>query len=351
MNYIKLERIKREIDFADAELIQVDKVLEETAIIAKGEQLASNGDGSLLNTILKDNMSDSDSIIFINRCSYKLALICEHYLKALTIFNMHFDDLDNESDSELERIFSNRVRDGGITSFRHHLDKMIFDNRYISLELQYKILVMVVNKLNDEKLTDCINQMHDIMNDSIKEKIVEKYGEKPYKQFAYSKILEVIKNIYTKTWQLVDKIRDSFIRSRYGMFEITEKNGTIENYIADIDFLMELAHTLQSTISSEISQCLFIFEIGRHIFYDLNTDIIITYQNDDKKVIHVSNNIDVQLEYSKKNAEIMKKMLGKLNEEIPIQKYIKEILYVENGVEKCMAFNELIGSYMSKRVM
>ncbi len=353
MNATKLERIKREVDTADIEMFElIDKKLHLQNNLS--HNMNSEVKRVPISTLIsKDELLNEEQAIYINKLCYRLALICEHYLKAITIYNMHFDDVENESKKELEIIFSNKAKNGGIASFGHNLEKLIFDNKYLNLSTKYSIIYDLIykvkNRIEDKELISLFDNMKNQMNSLM---IDYNNGNNEVKKDIYIKMGNLEQKLFEKIRQIVNNNSNAFAKARYAMYEIELDDDKYNDVTYDIDFLYDLASTLQLTIQKVIDNSLYIEPLNRHIFYDLNTDITLTFKNDDIETIHVMNINNVINEYKR----IMFSRIFKTNnfvstydESFLSNVELKKVNYVENGINKILCYDIITDNYIITR--
>lgn len=330
MNTTKRDRIKQEIEFADIDFQDIDKSISRMELKRNAEYVKTGKPVSLSDVIDKSNLTDYEKQNRENSIAYKMALVCEHYLKALTINGMHFSDVENESDEELNRIFSSKARDGGIVSFSHHLRQLVYDNPHLSLDIKYFILMSLAYQLKDEELVARLDDLKNLFDKAIEQTPVSSNEEKVG---LFNEISKLLKEMYERIERILNDNDSAFIKSRYGMFD---------GYKANIDFLQTFASILRNAIQRSISQCLYVDLMQRHIFYDLDTDILFLFENGDGELIHTTSGKNVIEEYERK---IGTERITRLGMNSPTSVFLKEVHYTDSNEKKGLFYDEMTDSY------
>jgi hypothetical protein len=177
-------------------------------------------------------------------------------------------------------------------------------------------------------------------------------GNNEVKKDIYIKMGNLEQKLFEKIRQIVNNNSNAFAKARYAMYEIELDDDKYNDVTYDIDFLYDLASTLQLTIQKVIDNSLYIEPLNRHIFYDLNTDITLTFKNDDIETIHVMNINNVINEYKR----IMFSRIFKTNnfvstydESFLSNVELNKVNYVENGINKILCYDIITDNYIITR--
>ena len=263
------------------------------------------------NLLFDEGISDEEKINFINNFGERLSYICELYLKALIIPNMHFEDIENESDEELDEIINGNR---GIKKKYSHYFKKLLSSPTTNLPngLRKYIFVELGRALHDDNSTETYGKYTTALLNSW---INGEDKELDEKKDALEG--QVINN----SIELTDSNSDSYPQSRYSMFT---------DYIADIDYLFNLCEILYKSISQYLKCCLDEPSIGRHIFPDLNSIV----------VEKLSNGHEVKY-YINSEGKIDKSNYYEISDLFPgfSQSNVLEISYTESGIDRIMKFD------------
>ena len=250
MNPKKIDKIKGLINTADCRRLELfnNNVFIPTELV-NGE-IRFNSD-----LLFDDDICDDEKISFINSFGERLSYICELYLKALIIPNMHFDDTTNESEEELDKIFNNRSNNGIAKKYSHYFSKLLTsESTDLDERLKKRILFELGNSIVDDHNLKQLQgkYMDDLLNSWINgdtEDLDKKAGES--KQ-------NIIENAINK----VNDNSGAYPESRY---------AALTDYKADLDFLLNLCEVLRNYIQGVIPGCISIESTGRHIFADADS--------------------------------------------------------------------------------
>ena len=304
MNQEKFKRIKGLINRADC-------IKNELLILNYFEPINDDGtfkvDYSLL---FDDGISEEEKFNFINNLGERLSYICELYLKALLLPNMHFDGIDIESDEELDEIFNGRR--GIKKKYSHFFSKMLSSTQtHLPEKLRENILIELSKLVHDDtskRLGD--NYTNASLDSFLNDNESIKQRERTIKE-----------QLVANSIQLTDNNSDAYPQSRYSMFT---------DYIADIDYLFNLSNILRDNISLYIPCCLYEAKIGRHIFPDPDSHVTVKLNNGKEGTYYVDSSGNI----NKFNFYKLLDLYPDSNSSL-----IVEVDYIEDGEEKHMKYD------------
>ena len=93
---------------------------------------------------------------------------------------------------------------------------------------------------------------------------------------------------------------------------------------------------------NSISQCLYVDLMQRHIFYDLDTDILFLFENGDGELIHTTSGKNVIEEYKRK---VGTERITRLGMNSPTSVFLKEVHYTDSNEKKGLFYDEMTDSY------
>lgn len=316
MNAIKFERIKEEIETADRIYAQLNKKIGSAMTWNEYHKNPYMGIDSYLDIILPKNISDREKKSILNEYGERLSYVCEHYLKALIIPNIHYEDIENESDIELNKIFSDRRY--GIKRYSHYFVKFLNDNEsQINEKLRESILIQLGKMLHHQELASIQEDYHQSLIDVF-------VNDSPSDHEALNNQKERLKEI---TSIIIERNNDAYPQSRYGMFS---------DYIADLDFLYNLCRVLISKIQFNIPNSLYIKEMQRHVFIDSNSRIIKEFDNGEIETFNVNEKGEILLRHDDDYYSIHSPKN---------QNKLIKVHYQENNSSKVIKYDNLLGSY------
>ena len=325
MNVKKKDRIREEIITADRVFYKV-KTEMVTYIRDKMQLLHDNNlETIFLESFLSSNISERDKKSILNEMGERLSFACEHYLKSLIIPRMHFSDIPEESDDELNKIFEDKNK--GIKKYSHYFKKLLLETTIIPNEIKNQIIMGVALSLDKEEIQ---KEQNDYWKKSLTIIIdpkasLEKINER---SDAIDKSRD---KLIEKAKEIIIKNDDAYPQSRYGMFT---------NYIADIKFLYIFCGCLNKAISLAFSNC--INELNTHIFFDSNSTITKVYENGVTDVFNVDKDGKVLPSYIEDMHDICSIDTGR-GDLLPI-----EFHYKENNTYKVLKLDERLGQYISE---
>ncbi len=325
MNLTKQTRIRREILTADRIFGKVRKeILSYLKVL--GAKPENTNIKTFINNFMGTDITDDEKQSILNEIGERLAFACEHYLKALIIPHIRFNNVQSESNTELDMIFNSKK--DGIKKYSHYFSKILLSSdSALPRNLCEHIIIALAWSLNSEDIRQELKEysvIKLILDPNASQKEYEKIEEnrEQKKQVLIDEVEEIIK-----------KNDDAYPQSRYGMFT---------DYIADIDFLYCFCECLCSTIGLAISNNYYAGNMSTRIFYDSNSTITKVYENDITDIF----NVDA-------NGIIQPRPIDDFGNDIcPIslnRPYLKvlEYRYVENGVNKVLKFDDRLGLYVS----
>ncbi len=325
MNAKKKDRIREEIITADRVFYKV-KTEMVTYIRDKMQPLHENNLEKIFHEfLLSSNISDRDKKSILNEMGERLSFACEHYLKALIIPRMHFSDIPEESDDELNRIFVDKNK--GIKKYSHYFKKLLLETTFLPNEIKNHIIMGVALSLNKEEIR---KEQDDFWKKSLTiitnpKASLETVNER---NEAIDKSRDVL---VEKAKEIIRENDAAYPQSRYGMFT---------DYIADIEFLYNFCSCLGKTITLAFSNC--ICEFNTHIFFDSNSVIIKVYENGINDVFNVDKDGKVLPSYIEDMHDICSIDTGR-GDLLPI-----EFHYKENNIHKVLKLDERLGLYISE---
>lgn len=324
MNPSKFEKIKKEINMAD----QICTDLNIDTLLNKVEYILSH-----------NFLSMEEKAKILNRYGEQISLACEHYLKSMIIPRIHYEGIANESEEELNKIFSNRGNDG-IKGYSHFFDRLLTSENTAlksAQGLQDEILIKLAERLEVEQYDDYFSAM---INSWINDDEAE---------------YEIVKNkLINKMREKINTNKDSYPQSRYSVF--TE-------YIADTTFLINFCLVLREMIGRTINHCIYFKAIGRHIFPDVESNIIIKTKNGNEfeYAFHNLNSLEL-LRYNQVDikslteSELFTKVppeIGRSIRSINKNGYIKdvqEVYYTEDGLSYNLEYDDVMKMFIKNNI-
>lgn len=250
MNQKKINKIKGLINTADCRRLELfnNNVFFPTELV--NGVIRFNSD-----LLFDDDICDDEKISFINSFGERLSYICELYLKALIIPNMHFDDTTNESEEELDKIFNNRSNKGIAKKYSHYFSKFLTSE---STDLDERLKKRILFELGDSIVDDYnLKQLQDKYINDLLNSWINGDIEGLDKTADESK-QNIIENAINK----VNDNSGAYAESRY---------AALTDYKADLDFLLNLCEVLRTYIQGVVPGCISIESTGRHIFADIDS--------------------------------------------------------------------------------
>ena len=261
--------------------------------------------------LFDEGISNEEKINFINNFGERLSYICELYLKALIIPNMHFEDIENESDEELNEIFNGNR--GLKRKYSHYFTKLLSSSTTnLPERLRKSILIELGRALHDDNSTKTYGKYTTALLNSWINVGDKELDEK-------KDVLE--EQVINNSIELTDSNSDSYPQSRYSMFT---------DYIADIDYLFNLTEILYESISQYIICCVNEKSIGRHIFPDLNSTVVEKLSNGHEVKYYIDSNGKVDKTDYYEIADLFPNISGSK---------VLEINYTESGIDRVMEFD------------
>lgn len=324
MNLVKFEKIKKEINMAD----QICIDLNIDTLLNKIEYIFSN-----------DFLSKEEKEKILNRYGEQISLACEHYLKSMIIPRIHYEGIASESEEELNKIFANKGNDG-IRGYSHFFDRLLTSENSAlkkSAGLQEAILIRLAERLKLKEYYDYSCEMINCwLNDD---------------QTKYERLKTILIN---KMKEEINKNKDAYPQSRYSVF--TE-------YIADTKFLINFCLILREMIARTINHCMYFEAIGRHIFPDVESSIIIKTKNGNEfeYAFHDLNSLEL-LRYNQVDIKILTEHelftkfppeIGRSIHSVNENNYIKdvqEIYYTENGLSYVLKYDDVMKMFIKNNI-
>ena len=314
MNQNKIIKIKGLINTADCRRLEMfnNNVFIPTELV-NGE-IRFNSD-----LLFDEDMCEDEKISFINSFGERLSYICELYLKALIIPNMHFDDTANESEEELDKIFNNRSNKGIAKKYSHYFSKLLTsESTDLDENLKKRILFELGNSIIGDKN---LKQLKDkYMNDLLNSWINGDTADLDRKAIGSKQ------NIIENATNRVNDNSSAYPESRY---------AALTDYKADLDFLLNFCEVLRTYIQGVIPGCISVESTGRHIFADPNSIVRETKIDGSTVEYEVDENGKVSRIHYDDLEDILPPNLSYKNNPI------ESIEYMEDGASKCLKYDSI----------
>ena len=323
MNAQKIERIKEEIETSDRIFSEVDKKIGNAMTWDEYKENPYIGVASYLDIILPKELSEREKKSRLNEYGERLSYVCEHYLKALIIPNMHYDDITNESEAELNQIFTNKRL--GIIRYSHYFVKLLTDdNSQIDSKLRESILLQLGKLLHNVNKSKNTNNIFEVKTDYQQALIYDWINDT---SVTHEKLTTEKERIIELTKNIVAENDDAYPQSRYGMFT---------TYVADLDFLYNLSRILRIKIEQYIPNSFYVTEMARHIFYDSNSQIVKQFEDGSQETFNIDENGQIEPTFYDDTYSITRPRN---------QLKLIAIYYQENGSYKVIKYDDSLEQY------
>lgn len=282
----------------------------------------------------------------VNQYAILYAQIAEYYLKALILPDLKNVNYEENTVEEMNFLANDS---SGLRRYNHIYKRIIFDSVFDN-----KIRDIIISQLanyseyfsneREQYLDEMVTKPIVIDNTGTEITLTDprRYGTEI--EFSIKntnnnqKLRDLLDKILNPNTGAIAQNSDAYPKSRYAMID---NNG----YTACLKFLIDFTHAIRYALKYKIKNCVKIVGCSRHIFPDLDTEIIITFDNGNSNSFYFDslNNLWIT------NADgTMIDTIGCIsNYDTQINNYavIDEVLFFENGQQKRLKLDKKNGVY------
>lgn len=297
---------------------------------------------SFLNNLDKIDWSEMD-IDEIKRKSdeigFLLAQICEYYLKALLLPNLTSEDYEEYSDAEMKFLAENNKE--GLKKYNHIYRKIINDDKFDE-KTRDSIAIYLIEHLSD------VREMYESYVKNVKEDVKKtapwlssaldlkpvildsKLHNDPILKKCFEEIFKDEKGIIANN-------SNAYPESRYAM---------LSDYNVDIEFLLVFKNAITGSLRTKFENCFLPGGCSRHIFPDIDSKIVLTYENGDVEVFIYDEN---GVLWITDNNGLRLDQIGHIwnyNRKTSSNERIQSINYFEESEKKTLKYRPTNGTYI-----